>query len=239
MSEIKKTTRYQDFKRIKGNRAVGKNHLARLKASIKRKNLLHLNPIIVNENMEVIDGQHRLTACEALEEPVYYIVGKGLTFDDVVFMNSSVKDWSVGDYLESYVELGYEHYIGLKKFASKWALSISNANAILSMEGHVTRAGYKSFKAGTFQIVDLDKADEFAERLRAIAPYTTRNTWKDRDFIRALSKAYYDKDIDHDQLMSQIQQHPQPLHRRGNVREYLRQLEDVYNYNLTNPIRLY
>lgn len=237
-NHIKKTTRYDDFTRIKGNRVVGKSHLARLRNSISHKNLLHLNPIIVNENMEVIDGQHRLSACELLEIPVYYIVGKGLTFDDVVYMNSNVKDWGITDYLESYCELGYKDYITLKKFAKKWNFSVSNSLAILSMGNIVTRAGYREFKDGQFEIKDIDHATEFAQRLRDITPYTTMNTWKDRDFIRALSIAYT-REVEHDVLMERIQESPNPLHRRANITEYLRQFEDVYNYNRAKTIRLY
>ena len=235
---IKKTKDYDKFSFIKGNRAIKKNHLSKLRRSIRKKNLLQYNPIIVNENLEVIDGQHRLESAKALDEPIHYIVAKGLGFEDVVMMNTNVKDWGITDYLDSYCDLGYEEYIKTKKFAKRWGLSISNAIAILSMKGVVTRAGYKQFKEGNFEIHDLEHSKEFAKRLRDVAPYATRNTWKDRDFIRALSKAY-EEGVEHDRLVEQIQLHPQPLHRRANVTEYLRQFEDVYNRNLANPIRLY
>lgn len=237
-ARIQKSFHYDDFKRIKGNRIVNPSHLARLRKSIAKKNLLHLNPIIVNEKMEVIDGQHRLTVCKHLGLPVYYIVGKGLSFNDIVQMNSNVSDWGIGDYLESYCEQGYDDYITVKSFAQKWGLSTSNAIAILTMSGTVTRAGYKAFKEGEFEIIDLKASEKFVERLKEIAPFTTRNTWKDRDFIRALSTAY-SKGIDADRLLAEIGQSKNPLHRRGNVTEYLRQFEDIYNTNLQNRVRLY
>lgn len=237
--KILKTKSYDKFTFIKGNRNVKKNHLIRLRRSINEKDLLQYNPIIVNEDYEVIDGQHRLTACKSMNSPVYFVVAKGLGFDDVVRLNTNVKDWGIADYMQSYIDLGYKHYIKLDKFAKRWGLSTSNAIAIMSMKGHVDRAGYTAFKAGNFEILDEKVATEYARRLRDIAPYTTKNTWKDRDFIRALSIAY-EKEMDHDKLVEQIQQYPYPLHRRANTTEYLRQFEDVYNQNLSSGrMRLY
>ena len=237
-NKIHKTSDYSQFKQIKGNRKVNKRHLARLKQSIKRKNLMHLNPIIVNENMEVIDGQHRLQACKELEVPVYYIKGSGLRFDDVVFMNTNVKDWSINDYLHSYVEQGYKDYIYLRDFANKWGLSTATAIAILSMDEYVTRAKYKEFKEGKFEVVDKEQSLEFVKRLREVIPYTTENTWKDRDFIKALSKAYH-QGVDHDKLIERIEKYPSPLYRRVNVTDYLRMFEDIYSHGLSGKVRLY
>ena len=42
---------------------------------MKKKYLV--SPILVNEKMEVIDGQHRLQAQKELNLPTYYIKNKG------------------------------------------------------------------------------------------------------------------------------------------------------------------
>lgn len=236
--KVQKTKDYRQFQAVLGNRLINANHVVRLKHSFERKNLFQYNPIIVNEKMEIIDGQHRIIAAEQLGIDVYYVVAKGLGFNDIVLMNTSVKSWGLQDYLDSYRELEKDDYVTTAMFMDKWGLSVSNALAILSMGSHVTRAGYKEFKEGNFKIKDLKKSDEFAKNLRETAAYTTNNTWKDRDFIRALSKVY-EKGIKHEKLISQLQLQPGPLHRRANVTDYLRQFEDVVNYNQPTRIRLY
>lgn len=236
--KIHSTTDYGKFSYIKGNRGIKKNHLSRLRRSISEKNLLEYNPIIVNENFQIIDGQHRFESAKSSNEPIYYVVGNGLGFDDVVRLNTNVKDWGINDYLNSYCDLGYEEYIKTRKFANKFGLSVSNSIAILSIKGWITKAGYKDFKEGNFEITNMEKATEFAQRLREIAPFCTLNTWKDRDFIRALSKCYAE-DIDHDELMNKVQQHIYPIHRRANITEYLRQFEDIYNHDRIDRVRLY
>ena len=58
---IQRTNKYDLFKRIESNREVNPAHLKKIEKSISEKNFLHLYPIIVNERMEIIDGQHRLS----------------------------------------------------------------------------------------------------------------------------------------------------------------------------------
>ena len=69
---IVKTTDYSIFKKINGNRGISHSHVTKLTAAIARRNLLQLFPIIVNEKMEIVDGQHRLWAAKRLKLPIYY-----------------------------------------------------------------------------------------------------------------------------------------------------------------------
>ena len=58
---------YNIFKKMLGNRELNERHVFRLKKSI-RENYIP-NAIIVNQSMEVVDGQHRLKALSELGKP--------------------------------------------------------------------------------------------------------------------------------------------------------------------------
>lgn len=66
--EIFKTKDYDSFLVITSNREVNKAHVKKLAQSIRRRNLLFLRPVICTPAMEVIDGQHRIAACQLLGE---------------------------------------------------------------------------------------------------------------------------------------------------------------------------
>ena len=72
--KVEETTDYKQFKKVKGNRGYAQRHLKNLVSSIAQNNLLQYSPIIVNDKMEVIDGQHRLAAAQSLGLPIYYVV---------------------------------------------------------------------------------------------------------------------------------------------------------------------
>ena len=68
------TRDYSMFKSVKGNRAIDKGHVQKLIREMKKKDLDL--PIFINENDEVVDGQHTLQARKELGRPVRYIRGK-------------------------------------------------------------------------------------------------------------------------------------------------------------------
>ena len=70
MKKITVTNEYNQFRFVKGNRPLNDLHLSRLRRSMK-ENFLPI-PIIVNERMEIVDGQHRFTICKELRS--YYSV---------------------------------------------------------------------------------------------------------------------------------------------------------------------
>ena len=103
---VKNTLDYSIFQNYTTNRDVRMGHVADLVNSIETRNLLYTQPITVNEEYFVIDGQHRLAAAKSLGLPIYYIVCPGLTERDIPRLNSVMKLWLMADYLDHYVGLG-------------------------------------------------------------------------------------------------------------------------------------
>ena len=84
----KETTDYKRFKFLINNRQTARNHINRLKDAItKNPDILSVQPILVNEKMEIIDGQHRFTAASELGLPIHYTVVKGLDISTARDMN--------------------------------------------------------------------------------------------------------------------------------------------------------
>lgn len=91
--QLQNTKDYESFRYLLSNREVNKLHVGRLVKSIAKNNLLHLNPVIVNPNMEVIDGQHRIAAAELLGVPVYFQIDDNVSKKDLSDLNSVKKNW--------------------------------------------------------------------------------------------------------------------------------------------------
>ena len=91
------TRDYGVFNLIVGNRIVNQRHVNTIKKSLDDHQVK--SPIIVNTKMEVIDGQHRLEACRQAGLPVYYIVIEdSLNTIEIQRLNTTHKNWTVGDY---------------------------------------------------------------------------------------------------------------------------------------------
>ena len=67
------TKDYSIFKKLTGNRSTELERITKICDSIREVGYI-TSPILVNENMEVIDGQGRLEAFKELGIPVEYII---------------------------------------------------------------------------------------------------------------------------------------------------------------------
>ena len=63
------TKDYSIFRRLVGNRDIPESRISKIVESIQTIGWIH-NPIIVNEKMEVIDGQGRLTELQRLKTKI-------------------------------------------------------------------------------------------------------------------------------------------------------------------------
>lgn len=246
--KIYKTTDYDRFTFIKGNRVVSRGHVNRLKKSVQKRNLLHKNPILVmvteDNKLGVIDGQHRLVVCQELGLPVYYDIGNELTLDDVKLLNVTVKMWSLKDSMHRYIELGDENYMTLKKYVSEYKVGFTNAIAILASEPTLEKefnASYEAFKDGNFEIINYDEKLNFTQSITGFKQYiSTERVWSHRLFMRALWRLYYGGEVDMNLLLQKYRETGTAvIGYAGTEVEYLRQLEDVYNRDKRQRVRFY
>lgn len=121
MKEILETTNYDLFKKLEGNRATTVGRVDKIKKSIMEVGYI-TSPILVNENMEIIDGQGRFEALRELKLPVEYIIQPGLNFRECIAMNVYQTNWSMTDYIKSYAEKGNQNYIYFYKLLEEFPL---------------------------------------------------------------------------------------------------------------------
>lgn len=240
MNQIQQTSNYDKFRDIRGNREINRKFLTKLVVSIGDDNMLDLNPIIVNEKMQVLDGQHRLLACKKLGIPVSYIVAKNGGIRQVRMFNSNARIWGMKNYLASYVDLGEPEYLKVQTFIDKTGLSLGVSLMLLNGNRSRTKnedSLIKRFKEGDFKADQEEYAYDFYKKLIAISKYCESDSvWKDRDFVTALGLVYK-SGISHKELMEKLER-SQRIPGLKLRRQYIRLLEDILSYHRKSPVRL-
>lgn len=120
-----------------------------------------LSPIIVNENLMVIDGQHRLKASEQVGVPVEFIIKPGLNEHDIVRMNTVQKPWSLKNFIEAFANQGKEEYIKLVNLLNQ---GYADTTAVLvASTNNMTTGGSskKVIQEGNFKFFNYEKTVEF------------------------------------------------------------------------------
>lgn len=238
MVKIATTKNFNQFKTVTGNRQITETHVKRLMASIGRKNLLPFAPILVNENMEVIDGQHRLEAAKLLGLEITYIIAPGARIKDVQLLNAHQKQWTLEDYAESYALQGYEDYQVLKSFYQNQDLPVSIAVWLLTKDswggGHMMK-----FKEGGFTITSMDEAYEVADKIKMFVEHTTPQVRRSKGFVRAIRILLRTKQVNWERMKDKLEIYAHQLPSYQSSKDYLRAIEDIYNFKQQKPARIY
>ena len=169
--EVYITENYAQFKRLEGNRDPRSSRA--IIESIKTIGYID-NPILVNEKLEVIDGQNRLEALKQLNMPVYYHIVEGIGADEAVQLNIGRSNWKTLDYVKSYAERGNETYQKLLDFYELSKVDICTLVAIGRMEikNGGARAGNKSNQITRGMYV---MSDEEYDRIERFTTFYTKN----------------------------------------------------------------
>ena len=233
------TSDYGRFVLHEKNRNVNAAHVSNLVQSISKQDLLFAQPILVNENYEVIDGQHRLAAADQLGRKIYYIKKEGLTIEDAIALNVNTKNWSYRDYMHHWIAQGKEEYKTFRDYMDHYQISYSLCVGLL-MSGRATSGNQftKAFNNGEFEVKYKDYALRLGEMTMDMAKFGSFTT--DRSFIMALDQALQMDAFDYGIFMKKLTLCPDKFTKCSDSDSYLRMMEDVINYHGKGErIRLY
>lgn len=231
-TQVHRTKDYSIFKLLNGNRELNQLHLNRLTESIKERPLPQI--ITVNENYEVIDGQHRLHIFKSLGLPIEYVIREGWGLDEVHILNANSKNWSADEYLDGYCKLGKEDYIIYKDFKEKYNFNHTDCMRLLS--GEDSGKTYKKFEYGLFLVKDLRDAEHFAELLYTIEPYF--KDFKSSTFIRSILRLLKRDNFSFTEFLQKLKIQPTALQTCAKVEQYISLIEEIYNYKRSNKVNL-
>lgn len=172
VTRVLREKNYSKFTLFDNNRDINETHVEELIASMRKSG--QLMPVVVTPDKEVIDGQHRLKACEKLGIPVSYVINSAGDAKQIAVMNNTQKGWKNKDFLKHFCHNSHHNcseYKKVEKFIEEYKLPFRVNIALLSdrainNDNNVANRGpMPSFRNGSFKIVDLDKAKETASRL--------------------------------------------------------------------------
>lgn len=242
------TKDYSIFKKSEGNRPVNPKHVNRLVRSYEKFGWLN-SPLIVNEKMQVVDGQHRLAAAKEMENPisVTFIIVKGYNLQEVQALNLMQSNWSTKDYLHSYADQGLEHYVKLRDFWNEnkdFGLSLCAAICANTHIQGVTSTAQNTmhnkikpvFNEGTYETKNIHDAQKLVTLVRSIQPYF--NYYTHRAFVLAIIHLINDGKFKFLDFIKKLQVQPTRLRKCVSKSDYIVLIEEIYNYKRRNKINL-
>lgn len=231
--KIKRTTEYDAFVTILGNRPVNRRKVDNLKSDIESGlDLTGHCPVVVyqtDKGLMIVDGQHRFTACRELAHPIFYVEAPELSLQEIARLNSRSDNWSKKDFLNCYCELGDSDYITLRSFISDTGI-VYSASVELLMYGNCRKRGdaMERFRSGTFKVEHEDEARRLAGKAEEL--FGRYRFYKNRELITAIQELEAAGKIDWKKLATKLESAPNEMVECSSWKNYVFAIERVYNH---------
>lgn len=232
--KIYETKDYDIFRQMLGNRDIrGESKIVN---SIKKVGYV-INPIIVNEKNEIIDGQNRLEALRSLGLPVYYIVQEGLDVEACRYLNIGQTNWTTEDYIYSYADEGNKNYKRLASLIREFQKEFGLQGIIAMAKPYTLNEGgglaNSRLKDGDFEMTQQEY--EFAvmrlnsARDLGYVAFCKRKKLNARTYWACVSYIYQNQEVNAKDVIEALQQFETIIPSCTRVSEQLQFFDDAIN----------
>lgn len=230
VGQIYQTDDYSIFKKLDGNRDTG--NVKAILESIDDVGYL-LSPILINENFEVIDGQHRLEALKIKKLPVPYIVQSGIGWRECQAMNTGQKNWQAMDYVRSFAKTGNDNYARLldlwTEYHKDFGLDGIIGIAIEPREGGaipLLRGAKLDISAGRYEVAK--QRMNFLRDVGIVKLLNEKKLYK-RAFWNAMGYAFRHPEVSIEELCEKIKRSPLEMVTYFKTVDQLKLFDEIYN----------
>ncbi len=233
--QIYTSLNYNEFVFVEGNREIRSPKVSRMIDSIKKFGLV--NPIVVDQYKQIIDGQNRFECCKTLNIPVRYSVfpiEKSILIDLIRDINSVQNNWNNIDIAGAYVGhcKNQDHY---KKYLDLVSLGVSHSTVLeactyLSLGEDKIRSSYFDFKNGNLIISDSVYDKVKGQILMLKDSKIETKIWNRIYFLRALLKLQREKSFDVYSFLENYKKFPHQWKNAYTVEENIKSILIVHNY---------
>jgi|TARA_R110000782_G_C14708658_1_gene402884 hypothetical protein len=226
--EIKKSKDYSQFSFRQDNRPINIGHVHSLIKSIEIYGLQ--DPIKVDLNGVILDGQHRFTALKNLGRSIlYFTVVTGS--NDIIEMNTVRLNWQLSDYLNYYVKKDNPTYLKFKILCNFHPeFSVPAINKALGCTS-------SNFKKGELKITSesLQVAEGILLGCESISIWF--QAWKATSFVSALIDVQSKYKINIQQFFPKAEIYKlSKMHHCTSTAEYKQMIIKLWNWKNRNKI---
>lgn len=233
IGKIYETKNYDKFHRYDWNRIINQNTINKITKSVC-ENGWRVEPIIVNEEYGIIDGQHRYTYAKENNLPIYYMIIPGLTKEDCQIMNSVRSGWLTTDYIRFYAIQGNGSYARLMALNETYK-QINLTSIVYSLVNSHSEGGFqKNIANGKFEctIEEYETAVDILDYINSLMNFIKKIKGKRMSLINAIIWCYKNQMVDLDRLANQIEIFSNEMTGITDMESALANIEKYYNYNL-------
>lgn len=229
--KLETTKDYNLFRFHKEQRPINPHHVKGLRQSMEKLGFLPSKPLQCVRNCSaliLIDGHHRLEAARSLGLPVTFVVEESADRETVTLVNSKTKAWGMGDFIRSQCVRGNAEYKKLRTYIEGGLPTGIAANLLVGRSAAGNGSASARVRDGSYKVVTTKQADALLDFINALKGSCAHV--QNAHFIKALSLVWYVKEFDMGTFKARMLTNPSMLPRCSNTEDYLRAIEEIYNF---------
>lgn len=226
VNSIYETKEYDNFKLLKENREIKKSHVDYFVRELRNNG--QQIPLKVNSNNEILEGQHRFTACKILNIPFQFFytdekVTKKKQLLNLINLQKGL-DWSLKNHLDTQCVIGNEVYKDFKKLREKHS-EFTLSTCVNLVEN---QSGGKRFKEGELKRDYFDFTDNLLTSIKTLKSFY--KFYNRATFVMALSYLAKHKEFDMEYFLSKCNTYSNMLVGCNGRDAYKDMLIRLYNF---------
>lgn len=229
---IYQTKNILQFNFFNANRSVNKNTV-QYKEIKKSAQKLHeiLVPIEVNEDYQIVDGQHRALVAYELGLPIKYWIRHRADENDIISINSTGKRWNTENFIEFYAKAGNLNYLKLneqlKEYKGLSTTIIASVDQKATLAGPIT----SNVKNGEFNFQLNNDTEYFLQTMNDFALKHRR--FLTGSIITAIFRLFWYKNFDLTRMLNKLEKMKKYELPAGDGLNTTKSLIDIYNGRLS------
>ena len=245
IGKVYETTDYEKFTFVVGNRAVKTKGVkwTTLLESIKEHG--QLEPALVNERFEVINGQHRLICCKELGVPFKYTFGEFNATGEIIGEANRSTKWGLREYINFYssqTDARAISYKYLEALRSEFHINDTALTVLVHAGTDGTRVRTE-IESGKLKLSSelYNAIRECLSELYALGfnNWIKENRGNSKVYWAAVTYAWRHPDVDMKRLIKVMWENEYRVPSTSKVSELLRALSEIYNRRLAKANRIY
>ena len=238
VNDIYQTKDYSLFHFHKENRELKPNKVKKLVKAMSKDGYIN-QPIKIDTEGAIIDGQHRFEAARTVGVPILYFIDRSSMdlYENMAKTNTYADPWMKKDHVHGLAKKGLHSYLILLNFMNAYP-QFSITECIMYLNNNFTGVDGDKFKTGKWKHQNVAIAKKWADNILRVQKYFP-DGYNKSTFVRAMVvifKRY--PQFDFESFLHKIKIRPTSIYRCTSVPENRIMIENIYNYRRPNDDKL-
>ena len=184
-------------------------------------------PVIINDELVICDGHHRVQAAIELDIPAWVLIDPDAKVEDYAQISASANRWNLNDFVKAAVNNGSKTAKFIEFFMEKFGFS---ASVVLKVEWGRRESVNQYIKMIQSDTLTFDNIERSKERFQHLRDCIDLCPWSEQKLILAFASLMQHEQYKPEVMINKLKMKGGEILGCNQERTYMEQLQRIYNH---------